>query len=122
MQSKLLFFWNNEKIINQSFESAFQMCYFKNRNVCQHILEKRYFMIWSLIVGAIIGLIAGVITKGGSMGWIANILAGLVGSAVGQALLGSWGPSLAGMALIPSIIGAVIVVAVVSFVLSKMSH
>lgn len=76
-------------------------------------------MIWSLIVGAIIGLIAGVITKGGSMGWIANILAGLVGSAVDQALLGSWGPSLAGMALIPSIIGAVIVVAVVSFILSK---
>ncbi|MEG0908584.1 MAG: GlsB/YeaQ/YmgE family stress response membrane protein [Lactococcus sp.] len=79
-------------------------------------------MIWSLIVGAIIGVIAGAITnKGKSMGWIANILAGLVGSAVGQALLGSWGPSLAGMALIPSIIGAVIVVAVVSFFLSKMS-
>ena len=79
-------------------------------------------MIWSLIVGAIIGVIAGALTsKGKSMGWIANILAGLVGSAVGQALLGSWGPSLAGMALIPSIIGAVIVVAVVSFFLSKMS-
>ena len=78
-------------------------------------------MIWSLIVGAIIGVIAGAITsKGKSMGWIANILAGLVGSAVGQALLGSWGPSLAGMALMPSIIGAVIVVAVVSFCLSKM--
>ncbi|EKF50836.1 GlsB/YeaQ/YmgE family stress response membrane protein [Lactococcus garvieae] len=78
-------------------------------------------MIWSLIVGAIIGVIAGAITsKGKSMGWIANILAGLVGSAVGQALLGSWGPSLAGMALIPSIIGAVIVVAVVSFFLSRM--
>ena len=78
-------------------------------------------MIWSLIVCAIIGVIAGAITsKGKSMGWIANILAGLVGSAVGQALLGSWGPSLAGMALMPSIIGAVIVVAVVSFFLSKM--
>ncbi|WP_347979451.1 GlsB/YeaQ/YmgE family stress response membrane protein [Lactococcus formosensis] len=77
-------------------------------------------MIWSLIVGVIIGVIAGAITsKGKSMGWIANILAGLVGSAVGQALLGSWGPSLAGMALIPSIIGAVIVVAVVSFFLGK---
>ncbi|MFK4947912.1 GlsB/YeaQ/YmgE family stress response membrane protein [Lactococcus formosensis subsp. formosensis] len=77
-------------------------------------------MIWSLIVGAIIGGIAGAITsKGKSMGWIANILAGLVGSAVGQALLGSWGPSLAGMALIPSIIGAVIVVAIVSFFLGK---
>ncbi|PFG87382.1 GlsB/YeaQ/YmgE family stress response membrane protein [Lactococcus lactis] len=77
-------------------------------------------MIWSLIVGAFIGLIAGAITKkGSSMGWIANILAGLVGSFVGQSLLGSWGLSLAGMALIPSIIGAVIVVAVVSFILSK---
>ncbi|WP_270219870.1 GlsB/YeaQ/YmgE family stress response membrane protein [Lactococcus lactis] len=72
-------------------------------------------MIWSLIVGALIGLIAGAITnKGSSMGWIANILAGLVGSFVGQALLGTWGPS-------PSIVGAVIVVAVVSFVLSKMN-
>ena len=79
-------------------------------------------MIWSLIVGALIGLIAGAITnKEGSMGWIANILAGLVGSFVGQALLGTWGPSLAGMALIPSIVGAVLVVAIVSFVLSKMN-
>lgn len=74
------------------------------------------YWLWVLIVGAIIGLIAGAITnKGGSMGWIANIVAGLVGSAIGQALLGSWGPQLAGMALIPSIIGAIIVVAVVSF-------
>lgn len=72
--------------------------------------------IWSLLVGALIGVIAGAITnKGGSMGWIANIVAGLIGSAIGQALLGSWGPSLAGMALVPSIIGAVILVAVVSF-------
>ena len=28
------------------------------------------------------------------MGWIANIVAGLVGSAIGQALLGSWGHSI----------------------------
>ena len=80
-------------------------------------------MIWSLIVGAIIGVIAGAITnKGKSMGWIANILAGLVGSFVGQALLGSWGPSLAGMALIPSIVGAVIVVAVGSFFLGRANN
>lgn len=76
--------------------------------------------LWTLIVGAIIGVIAGAITnRGGSMGWIANIIAGLVGSAIGQGLLGSWGPSLAGMALVPSIIGAVIVVAVVSFFLGR---
>ena len=78
------------------------------------------YWLWVLLVGAIIGLIAGAITnKGGSMGWIANIVAGLVGSAIGQALLGSWDPQLAGMALIPSIIGAIIVVAVVSFFLGR---
>lgn len=76
--------------------------------------------IWVLIVGAIIGVIAGAITaKGHSMGWISNILAGLVGSSLGQAIFGSWGPSLAGMALIPSILGAVILVAVVSFFVSR---
>uniref|UniRef100_UPI00358F57DB GlsB/YeaQ/YmgE family stress response membrane protein n=1 Tax=Klebsiella pneumoniae TaxID=573 RepID=UPI00358F57DB len=66
------------------------------------------------------GAIAGAITsKGKSMGWIANIVAGLVGSSIGEAILGSWGPQLAGMAIIPSIIGAVIVVAVVSFFVGK---
>ncbi|WP_205029928.1 GlsB/YeaQ/YmgE family stress response membrane protein [Streptococcus porcinus] len=78
-------------------------------------------LIWTLLVGALIGLIAGALTKGGSMGWIANILAGLIGSWLGQALLGSWGPSLAGMALIPSIIGAVIVVLIASFILRKVN-
>ena len=67
-------------------------------------------MLWAIIVGGFIGLIAGGITKkGGSMGIIANIFA----------LFGAWGPSLAGMALVPSILGAVIVVAVVSFFLGK---
>ncbi|MCC9845985.1 GlsB/YeaQ/YmgE family stress response membrane protein [Streptococcus agalactiae] len=80
-------------------------------------------LIWSLIVGAIIGAIAGAVTnKGGSMGWIANILAGLVGSFVGQSLLGTWGPILYGMALIPLIVGAIIVVIVTSFVLCKMNN
>lgn len=73
--------------------------------------------IWVLIVGGLIGLIAGAITKrGGSMGIISNIIAGLVGSAIGQGLLGAWGPQLAGMAVIPSVIGAVILVLIVSFV------
>lgn len=76
--------------------------------------------LWALIVGAIIGAIAGAITsKGKSMGWFANIIAGLVGSAIGEGFLGHWGPQLAGMALIPSIIGAVIVVAVVSFFVGR---
>lgn len=77
-------------------------------------------MIWTLIVGAIIGAIAGALTKkGGSMGWIANIIAGLLGSTVGQSLFGTWGPKLADMAIVPSVLGAVIVVAVVSFFFGK---
>ena len=59
-------------------------------------------MLWSIIVGGFIGFLAGAITnKGGAMGVIANVVAGLVGSSVGQAIFGTWGPSLAGMALIP---------------------
>ena len=53
------------------------------------------------------------------MGIVANVFAGLVGSSVGQSLLGSWGLSIAGMALIPSIAGAAIVVTVVSFFTGK---
>ncbi|MBY7147523.1 GlsB/YeaQ/YmgE family stress response membrane protein, partial [Levilactobacillus brevis] len=40
--------------------------------------------------------------------------AGLIGSWLGQSLLGTWGPSLAGMALVPSILGAIILVLIVS--------
>ena len=77
-------------------------------------------MIWSIIVGRFIGFIAEEITKkGGAMGIIANIIAGLLGSSVGQALFGTWGPTLAGMALVPSILGAVTVIAVVSFFFEK---
>ena len=77
-------------------------------------------MIWSIIVGGLIGLVAGSLTKKrSSMGIVANVLAGLVGSSVGQHFLGSWGPRLADMALIPSVLGAVAVVAVVSALLGK---
>jgi len=57
-------------------------------------------MLWSIIVGGFIGFVAGRITKKAkSMGIILRVVAGLVGASVGQALLGTWGPSLAGMAL-----------------------
>ena len=73
--------------------------------------------LWVLIVGGLIGLAAGAIThRGGAMGVIANIIAGLVGSSIGEAILGSWGPQVAGMAIIPSVIGAVILVLVTSLI------
>ncbi len=44
--------------------------------------------MWSIIAGGLIGLVAGRITKkGSSMGIVANVFAGLVGSSVGQSLL-----------------------------------
>ena len=77
-------------------------------------------MICSLIVGSLIGMMAGAITnRGESMGCIYNIFTGLVGSFVGQSLFGFWGPSLAGMAILPSILGAIIVIAVVDLFFGK---
>ncbi|MBU5364137.1 GlsB/YeaQ/YmgE family stress response membrane protein [Enterococcus devriesei] len=73
-------------------------------------------MLWTLIIGALIGAIGGGISgRGKQMGCVLNIIAGLAGSYIGQAVFGHWGPHLAGMALVPSILGAVIVVAVASF-------
>lgn len=77
--------------------------------------------IWVLIVGGVIGLIAGAIThKGGSMNWIANIIAGLVGSSLGEALPGAWGPQVAGMAIVPSLLGAIILVILVSWIMTML--
>ena len=80
-------------------------------------------MIWTLIIGAIIGSIAGAIVgRQKKSGCFFNIAAGLIGSWIGSRLLGDWGPHLADMALIPSIIGAVIFVAVVSAIFSNRQH
>ena len=71
--------------------------------------------LWTLIIGAIIGAIAGAITSRDlPLGCIGNIIGGLLGAKLGQMIFGTWGPQLAGMALVPSILGAVIVVAVIS--------
>lgn len=72
-------------------------------------------MISSLIAGAIIGLIAGAITSSDDRrGCLGNIILGLAGSWIGQLLFGDQGPQLAGMAVIPSILGAVLLVAIFS--------
>ena len=72
-----------------------------------------------IIVGALIGAIAGWITRrGDSMNWFFNIIAGLLGSYLGEALLGSWGWEVAGMAIFPSVIGATVLVLVSVMVLN----
>lgn len=79
-----------------------------------------FHWLWVLIIGAVIGIIAGAITSRDlPAGWIGNIVGGLVGAWLGQTLFGSWGPQLAGMALIPSILGAVIIVFLVSILMPR---
>jgi len=74
--------------------------------------------IWSLIVGGIIGWLAGLLVgKNIPGGIIGNIIAGFVGAWLGTAVLGNWGPQFANFAIIPAIIGAVVLVLLVSFIM-----
>lgn len=71
--------------------------------------------IWVLIIGAVVGAIGSMIVgRDLPGGWIGNLIGGLLGAWVGGNLLGNWGPNVAGMAIIPAIIGAAVVVFVIS--------
>jgi uncharacterized membrane protein YeaQ/YmgE (transglycosylase-associated protein family) len=74
--------------------------------------------IWALIIGGIIGWLAGLIVgrdiPGGIIG---NIIAGFVGAWLGTAVLGDWGPNVADFAIIPAIIGAAVLVLLLSFIM-----
>ena len=78
-----------------------------------------FHYLWIAIVGGVIGGIAGAVVGRSKGGCITNIFAGLVGSYVGSRLLGDWGPTVAGMHILPSIVGAVIVVAVIALIFDK---
>lgn len=76
-----------------------------------------------LIVGGIIGWLAGLIlgrdVPGGIIG---NIIAGIIGAWIGGALFGNWGPAMAGIAIVPALIGAIVLVLVLSFIMGAMSR
>lgn len=76
-----------------------------------------------LLVAAIIGFVGEAIVPGGMPGgWAGAIVAGLLGSALGGYLVGSFGPSLAGFSILPSILGAAIVVLLFSLVARAFSR
>ncbi|MDM5188941.1 GlsB/YeaQ/YmgE family stress response membrane protein [Bacillus sp. DX4.1] len=77
--------------------------------------------IWSLIVGGILGWLASLITgRDVPGGVIGNIVAGIIGSWVGTSLLGKFGPIIGGYAIVPALIGAIILIFIVSFLLRAM--
>lgn len=67
--------------------------------------------IWTLIIGGIIGAIAqALVGRDIPGGIIGNIILGIVGANVGGWLLSNFGPSLGGIAIVPAILGGVILV------------
>ena len=77
--------------------------------------------IWSLIIGGVIGWLAGLIlgrdVPGGVIG---NIIAGFIGAWLGSLILGNWGPEIGSFFIIPALIGAIVLVLIVSFVMKSM--
>jgi uncharacterized membrane protein YeaQ/YmgE (transglycosylase-associated protein family) len=65
--------------------------------------------IITLVVAGLVGWLADLIVPGNlPWGWLGAILAGLVGSWIGVALFGDFGPSLAGIPILPALLGAII--------------
>ncbi|WP_261807013.1 GlsB/YeaQ/YmgE family stress response membrane protein [Lapidilactobacillus luobeiensis] len=79
--------------------------------------------IWVLIVGAVIGSLASaLVNRDLPMGWLGNIFGGLVGAWLGERFLGSWGPIIGGMAIVPALVGAIVVVLLTSWLFNKTQH
>lgn len=73
--------------------------------------------ILMIIVGGLIGWLAGAILgKDVPFGIIGNIIAGLVGSALGSKLLGQWGPIIGGVPILPALIGSIILIFIISMI------
>jgi len=75
--------------------------------------------IISLIIGGIVGCLASMVMKtDAQMGWIANVLVGVVGSMLGFWIAGALGMAPAGgiMRFVISIVGAVLLI----FILRKL--
>ncbi|WP_102690969.1 GlsB/YeaQ/YmgE family stress response membrane protein [Rummeliibacillus pycnus] len=80
-----------------------------------------FSFIWFLIIGGILGWLAGLILgKDIPGGIIGNIIAGIIGAWIGGKLLGAWGPKISDFYIFPALIGAIILIAIISFILKAM--
>jgi uncharacterized membrane protein YeaQ/YmgE (transglycosylase-associated protein family) len=69
-----------------------------------------------LIIGGVIGWLAGEITgRGMPGGVIGNIVAGIVGAWLGVLLFGPWGPRLAGVFIVPALLGSILFLLITSW-------
>lgn len=80
-------------------------------------------MIWSIIIGAIVGFLASKISgNDAQMGWLANIIVGIIGGAVGAFIFDKLGWNTTGNILyqiLMGIVGACIVLAIYNAITKK---
>jgi len=82
---------------------------------------KMISFIWFLIIGGILGWLAGVILgKDVPGGIIGNIVAGIIGSWIGSMVLGNWGWKVSDFYVFPALIGAIVLIFIVSFIMKSM--
>ncbi|HSI68094.1 MAG TPA: GlsB/YeaQ/YmgE family stress response membrane protein [Planococcus sp. (in: firmicutes)] len=74
------------------------------------------FLIMGGIIGWLAGLILGKDIPGGIIG---NIIAGIIGAWLGSLILGDWGPEIWGVFILPALIGAIILVFILSLILGS---
>lgn len=80
-----------------------------------------FSFIWFLIIGGVLGWLAGVVIgKDVPGGVIGNIIAGIVGSWIGSTVLGNWGWKVSDFYVFPALIGAIVLIFIVSLVLKSM--
>ncbi len=62
-----------------------------------------------LLMAGLVGALAGAIVRGSlPWGWVGAVLAGLLGSWLGTRLVGTLGPVIFGVPLIPALVGALV--------------
>ena len=79
--------------------------------------------VFMLLVAAVVGWLADMIVPGElPYGFLGTIAAGLIGSWIGGALLGPMGPEIAGIYIIPAIIGAIVFAFLLRFLLGMFNR
>ena len=74
--------------------------------------------LWTIIVGGIIGWLAGLfLGRDIPGGIIGNIIAGFIGAWLGGVLFGNFGPEIGDFYILPALIGAIILILIVSLVI-----
>jgi uncharacterized membrane protein YeaQ/YmgE (transglycosylase-associated protein family) len=80
------------------------------------------FILQIIITVIIVAIVEKVSKTELPYGWIGNIIAGLIGGVLGQYLLGNnWGPSLAGVLLIQTFVGALVLILVVKWIIGQIA-